>query len=160
MEACGQRIKWMPWLRYSEQSFYYTNLKNYYDRFPREQIRVYLYNDWQREPLTILRDIFQFLGVDDQFIPDISVRYNIGQLPRSQHLLRFLINPKHPLKNLIKPLVPFPIRQRLIRSLHKANLTTPPPLDPQLRRQLTERYRDDIRQLESLIERDLSAWLV
>ena len=160
MEELGQRENWMPWLRYNEEGFYYAALKNYYDRFPREQIRVYLYDDWQREPLTILRDIFEFLGVEDQFMPDISIRHNIGRLPRSQHLLHFLKNPDHPLKTWLKPLVPFPIRQRLVRSLHKANLTTPPPLDPQLRRKLTERYRDDIRQLETLIERDLSAWLV
>lgn len=159
MEKTGHRDHWMPWLRYVEEGFYYTRIKNFYNHFPREQIRIYLYDDWQREPLTILRDIFRFIGVDDHFIPNTSVRHNISRLPRSPRLLRFLRNPNHPLKNALKPLVPFPIRQRLVRTLRTVNLTKPPPLDPHLRRQLTERYRDDIRRLETLIERDLSAWL-
>lgn len=154
-----RRQGWLPWFWYGQRGYYHADLQKFLDRFPREQIRVYLHDDWQRQPLTIIQDIFRFLGVDDQLVPDISVRYNTGQLPRSQRLLHFLKHPDHPLKNRLKPLVPPPVRRHVARFLHKANLTTPPLLDPQLRRQLTERYRDDIRRLETLIERDLSAWL-
>ena len=38
-------------------------------------------------------------------------------------------------------------------------LNKPPPLDPGLRRQLTDEYREEILKLQDLIGRDLSRWL-
>ena len=158
-EAERRRQGWLPMFWYGQRGYYHADLQNFLDRFPREQLRVYLYDDWQRQPLTLLQDMFQFLGVEDGFVPDMSIRHNTGQQPRSLRLLRFLQHPDHPLKNALKPLIPAPMRQRLGRWVRQANLAAPPPLDPRLRRQLTERYRDDIRGLETQLQRDLSAWL-
>ena len=38
-------------------------------------------------------------------------------------------------------------------------LIEPPPFPPEVRRQLTESYKEDIMKLQELIRRDLSAWL-
>ena len=45
------------------------------------------------------------------------------------------------------------------RSLLRLNLRRPR-LDPELRRQLTEEFVDDIRQTEELCNIDLSSWLL
>jgi hypothetical protein len=39
-------------------------------------------------------------------------------------------------------------------------MTTPPPLSGELHRELTTLYREDILQLQTLIDKDLSHWLV
>ena len=38
-------------------------------------------------------------------------------------------------------------------------LVKPPPFPPEVRRQLTDSYKEDILNLQELIGRDLSAWL-
>ncbi len=58
--------------RYAEQ------LTGYLQTFDREQIRIYLYSDFQREPANILADVYRFLDVDPSFQADCTVRYNAG----------------------------------------------------------------------------------
>lgn len=157
-EATRIQQNWLPLLCYTSPGFYAAILQQYFERFPREQIRIYLYEEWQRQPTAILQDLFRFLAVDEHFIPDMTVRHNAGVAPRSGWLARFL-RQSHPLKRWLSLLAPATVRQRVVRSLTHRNLTKPPPLDPQLRAQLTELYRDDILRTQALLGRDLSHWL-
>jgi hypothetical protein len=156
-EGERKRMNWAPGWQYRAHGFYYRLLQPYFDRFPREQIRIYLYEDWNAKPLEVLQDILRFLQVDDTFIPKIA-RHNVTWLPRSRAIQKFLTKP-HALKSMLKLLLPQSARRGMISRLQSFNLTKPPPLDPKLRRQLTEEYRDDIVKLQELIGRDLSHWL-
>lgn len=147
------RCNEMPDLRYRLNGYYYANLKPYFDRFPRDQIRVYLYEDWKRTPLTILQDIFRFLGVDDTLAvtaPQANVTYRY----RSRRLGHFLRNPNRLGRWLFRRL-PVQVHQKLTCW----NQRLPPPMPSAIWRELTAAYREDILQLQQLIERDLSHWL-
>lgn len=157
-EPARIRAAWRPGSRYRLDGFYYANIKPYFERFPREQIRVYLHDDWLNNPRQVLRDIFGFLGVDNTFMPDTTKRHNVTLIPRSFAAQRFLTRP-YLVKFLLKPLLPQPLRLSMISGLKSLNQTKPPPLDPEIRRQLTEEYREDILKLQDLIGRDLSHWL-
>lgn len=67
-EEC-QQMNWSCGWRYRANGFYYCLLQPYLERFPREQIRIYLYDDWDMKPLKVLLDIFRFLQVGDTFVP-------------------------------------------------------------------------------------------
>ncbi len=58
--------------RYAEQ------LARYYELFPREQIKVYIYRDFRLDPSGIMADLFRFLNVDDSIEIDQSLRYNVA----------------------------------------------------------------------------------
>lgn len=60
---------WSPLFAHRGRGYYATQLKRYFARFDREQIRVYLYDDLQRDPAVLVRDIFTFLGVNTDFRP-------------------------------------------------------------------------------------------
>lgn len=51
-------------------------MERYRKVFPMEQMKIFLYEDFVKDPQTILRDIFSFLEVDPTFTPDMSQRYN------------------------------------------------------------------------------------
>ena len=157
-ETSLTRVGWSPGCRYQQSGFYYQQLKHYYDRFPHQNIRVYLYEDWNRQPEATLQDIFGFLRVETPRQSISIERRNVTFLPRSFAAHRLLIQP-HLIKSMLKPLLPQSLRHTIISSLQSLNQTKPPPLDPELRRQLTEEYRDDILKLQDLIGRDLSHWL-
>lgn len=63
-------------------------------RFDREQIPVYLYDDLQRDPAVLVRDIFAFLGVNTDFRPPTNVVFNKSGSPKSGFVHRFLMEPR------------------------------------------------------------------
>lgn len=150
---------WVPIYYYQQMGFYYTQLKRYFDMFDQEQIRVYLYENFSTNPISILQDAFRFLGVDDTFTPDVSLRENVSGIPRNKVLNKFLVKP-HPIKSILKPFLPEGVRRSLMVSLkNRRNMDKPPRLPLELRRQLIEVYREDILKLQHLIQQDLSRWL-
>ena len=157
--AEDQRVSdnWSPNFHYRRRGLYARQLRPFFDLFKSEQMGIYFYDDYVRDPLRFVQNIFAFLNVDDTFVPDMSERHNETKLLRSPALHSFLID-RRSTKDLLKPLVPFPLRKRIKSHLNKRNLAKPS-LAPGLRRELTESYREDIRNLQDMVGRDLSHWL-
>ena len=142
---------------YRRRGFYAAQLRRYFERFRREQLRVYLYEDYVADPAGMMRDVFRFLGVDDSFVPDMSVRHNESKFPRSRALQVFLTEQRAA-KNLLKPLLPAGWSRRIGDQLRRRNLTRPQ-LPEGERRSLIEVYREDVAELQEMLGRDLSGWL-
>ncbi|CAN5645759.1 sulfotransferase [soil metagenome] len=163
-EKARTQNNWAPIWHYKRAGFYSGQLARYFEEFDRQQIRIYLYEDLKDASADKLKDILQFVEVDDTFVPDMSGRYNVAGIPknRSLHAVhQFLIKP-HPVKSVLKPIVPKNLRrgaiERLVNGIRNQNLVKPP-FPTEVREQLVEDYREDIQKLEDLIQRDLSGWL-
>jgi Sulfotransferase family len=144
---------------YRSMGLYAPQVARYRAQFPPEQIKVFLYDDWRADPVGVVTDLFRFLGIDDGFVPDMTVRHRAaGGVPRSPGLRRAM-ERKHGLaRRLARAIVPAGLRPRVQSMVDRWNAVRPP-LDPAVRRALTEVYRADIAALEPLIGRDLSGWL-
>jgi Sulfotransferase domain len=142
---------------YLDIGFYYLQLKRYFDLFEHNQIKVYLYEDLEASPARLLKDIFQFLNVDENFLPDKSIRYNATGIPKNKFWHQLLFKPSF-IKAPFKLLLPLELRKRIRLDLSNRNLVKPH-LSSSLRKQLLQVYRDDILKLQDLIQRDLSKWL-
>jgi hypothetical protein len=166
LEAEEARIRgnWGHIWHYKRAGFYHAQLERYYERFEREQIRVYLHEDLDEDPAGVLRDVFRFLGVDGAFVPDTSTRHNVAGIHKSKslHALHaFLIEPR-PIKAALKPLLPTGLRRLavalLVNGIRNRNLVKPP-FPAEVRARLVEEYREDVLKVQGLIGRDLSKWL-
>lgn len=157
LEQTRASENWAWGWRYVDLGFYHFQLKQYFDRFNREQIRVYLYEDLSKKPIHVLQDIFCFLNVDETFVPDISVRHNISGMPKSKIVHSFLTRPNL-IKTALRPLLPISLRKQLTKDLREKNFSKPM-LSSEMRSQLVNGFRDDILKLQDLIQRDLSSWL-
>jgi hypothetical protein len=158
-EEARVRANWEHLWHYSRLGFYHAQLRRYYDRFPRAQIRVWLYEELEREPERVLCEVFTFLGVDPTFVPDMSVKHKVAGTPRSRALHAVLTRP-NPAKTLAKRLLPSHIRGRLYGSLMQKNIVSQRErLRPEVRLRLQHLYRGDVESLSALLGRDLSAWL-
>ncbi|NER98733.1 MAG: sulfotransferase domain-containing protein [Symploca sp. SIO1B1] len=147
--------------RHKTLGFYYPQLKPYFDRFNRNQIRVYLYEDLCNQPVELMQDLFQFLGVDDKFIPDVSSKFNATGIPQNRFLYYLLFTKKSPLKpikNFLRALFPGKLRTPLAKGI-KSKLLVKPTMSPEIKKQLTQEYREDILKVQDLIQKDLSKWL-
>jgi len=146
---------------YIGRGLYYSQLKRYFGTFPREQVRVYLYEDLSGAPISTVQDAFRFLEVDDSFVPDVSLRRNVSGYPKYKTLDR-LLRSQGRVKHALKIYLPARLRWRLSRNfddLKTRNLVGPPPIQPEVRRQLIEVYREDVLHLQKLLQCDLSGWL-
>ena len=154
------RAGWFSGVYYKTNGYYHDQLAVYYGLFPRRQVKVFLYEDWKNTPQALLRDLFRFLEIDHEFVPEIR-RSNVTLWPKSW---RWHALATHPAR--IRQLAPFlhPAARSALGSVvqrldTRFNLVPPPPLDPEIRARLTADYREDILKLEGLIQRDLTHWL-
>jgi hypothetical protein len=143
------------------RGFYYQELLPFYQQFPKTQIKILLFDDLVKNPQAFLQELFGFIGVRADFTPDMSKRGREGGLPKRRWLHR-LLTQDNPLRRAIaqgmKLLVPLEKRQQLREKLVKQNIA-PETLDRETHDRLIALYRDDIQQLQTLIDRDLSHWL-
>ncbi len=155
------------WWHYQAMGFYYSQLNYYYERFDAAQIQIYLYDDFRDRPQDVVSHMFRFLGVDDQVAIDVDKRHNPTRVPKNMAIHTFLTRP-HPIKELIKPLVPQAMRYRFVKKLRTRNLVQPNKaaaaaprhISNEAKATLITAYRDDILNLQDLIQRDLSHWLL
>lgn len=160
LAAEPQRIAdgWEWSWHYASLGFYHRQVQRYLQLFDRSQLSIYLFEDLKQRPIETVQSIFEAIGVDAGFEPDVSQRYNPTGVPKNERLQRLIQTPDHPLRRLSRWVLPEPVRDRWLNLVKRRNLDKPP-LAPDLRAELADVYAEDIRRLQDLLDRDLTAWL-
>ena len=140
---------------YLEVGNYYEQVKRYYDNFPAQNIKVILFDDFKKDAAGTMRDLFHFLGVDENFALDMSQRYNEAGMPRFGKLNYWLTQIG--VYGLVKKIFSPELKEKIKSIIYtKDNI---PKITPQEKTHLQNYYRNDIEALAKLLNRDLSAWL-
>jgi hypothetical protein len=138
-------------------SLYADPLRRYMKVFDAANFKIVLFDDISHNPRAVMSDLFRFIGVNDGCDIDTSYRFNSGGLPQSS-LFHKTLNALKKLPGL-QEYTPKPIRRKMA-GIRDRNLLRAPPLNPDLRAEWLDYFRDDILQTQDLIQRDLSKWLV
>jgi hypothetical protein len=141
--------------RYVDRGRYDEQLERYLGRFPREQFRIYLFDDFVDDPTAIRQDLFRFIGVDPSFEPT-DRRVNTSGVPQSRWL-HALLTAAAPVREAVVPLLPDALVD-WVNDLKNRNLEKPS-MDPAVRARLIDTFRPHVHRLEDLLDRDLSHWL-
>ena len=131
---------------------YATHLQRYLQTFPAAQVRAYLGEDYAPDPGRVLADVFAFLGVDPTWPIDTRRRHNVTLVPRWPVLHRML----RPVTAAIRATAPSSVVERARTWWRVPSRRTATPAE---RARALELYSGEIRTLETLLDRDLSAWL-
>lgn len=145
-----------PDSRWMEVSRYHGQLARYFEAFPRERIHVLLIDDFKPSPVDAVQEVYRFLGIDPTFLPDFETPHAPGGIPASTLLEGFFTSGA--VVASVKPWVPVRAAN-WIRRLRTRNMRKPPPLSPELKRELTAPLREDILRTSQLIGRSLDHWL-
>ena len=149
---------WSPLYHYIQKGFYSVQLKRYYNLFPKENIKVYLFEDVVKTPKETLKDIFKFLNVDENIEIDTSKKSNVSGTPKG--ILGFILKKMRYYNLMPKFAISDYLPTFIISLLFKSVYKDTEKLDSVLRKELTDKYyREEILKLEKLIDRDLSNWL-
>lgn len=151
---------WAPLWHITKQGFYAEQLQRYDQYFPKQQIKIFFYEEWQNNPQSVIKSILKFLEVDDTIHLDMSKRFNENGKPKKLWL-HHLLTKNNPLKQVLKPFLPKRFRRNMMASITKKNLEkshTPEMLE-NTRAMLQARFHDDIKALEKRTGQNLNHWL-
>lgn len=151
-----------PKTKYLGAGFYSNNLKRYLDNFDRDKIFIYLYEDFAANPSAVTKEIFEFLEVTTEFNPETNKKYNEGKIAKPNNILFKNIQKKLNKVPLVKKALASVIPNKLQQSLksNPSNSYETLLLDPATKEKLIEIYKEDVLQLQQLIGKDLSHWLM
>ena len=135
-------------------NYYWQDLKRFYDLFPRDHLKIILFDDLVSATEATTRDTYHFLEVDDSFVPDYAIQ-NEGGLPRYRAIYTNLVRVKNAAKRLWRP----PTFARAAWAKVRRRSLYKPPLSEQTRQKILEVCFEDILRTQELIGRDLTHWL-
>lgn len=151
-----------------DRGLYYRHLSRYLKLFPKEQIRVYLFEEFVKDPRKTAQNALEFLGQDPQQLPsDVESHRNSARIPRFHRLqlfrnyvLRDLAGRRY-LDWLPEQGVPpqLPLWKKIFNSMHHRfngrSDRRPEPMQDTTREYLGRLYRRENAGLDGLLERDL-----
>lgn len=163
IESESWRIKngWWWGFHYIQASLYYEQIKRYLNLFDRNQIKFYLFKELKDNFESLLGDIYQFLEIESISTHSRLETYNYNStgIPANQ-FLDGLIRESNPVKRIYQTLIPNKsIRKQITNKINCLNPLKKPYLTKDVREELLPRFRDDICQLQDLIDKDISSWL-
>ncbi len=93
-----------------EPSLYANHIKLIYKYFPKNQVRVYSFNDFKSNPEKICTEIFDWLGVSSAYIPSIEKTHNATKQPKSKFFAKLILSMRkkdNVLKKIVKAILPY-----------------------------------------------------
>lgn len=151
---------------YYNYLYYYSGLYSeqilrYIERFPKEHIKFFLFDDLKQHAVQTVQELYKFLNVDANFVPQIKV-HNKAQTPlwaTGQYFFRFGMSKKLKHYHISKPIRKWLTQRALALNLSLGRLSARK-LHPATRRELLHRYQYDIRKTSQLIGRNLESWMI
>ncbi len=160
-----------------ERGFYYKQLKPYFELFPRENILILFYEDLKKDPIKFIERVHSFLGLkDESYKPSLMkrklsitgsyiIKYKLPFLNSLIYWLDSKIEKGSKLRKLIDKsglenyLLKFRQFNRMKIIGKNENVFSIPPLKQSTKFYLLNQiYKDDIQNLEVLLDKDLSFW--
>ena len=142
-----------------EKGFYSRYLKNFLRYFDRSQILALLFEEVFIDISKTKQTIADFLDIEADKFPSSpnSGKVNASTVPTNQSLYGFVVKTGRRLRRRnLEPVVDFVMRLGIQRILSKGSSL--PPLDEELKKQLSQLYQDEFDELEQCLQIDLSCW--
>lgn len=139
---------------YIEIGLYYEQVKRYINIFRRNQVNVYLFDDFKNNPDGVLNDLFKFLNIDTQVKINSIKIYNKATSPRFRKFDKMLnyIGTRRNLSKFLPDNLKEKLKKTYFNDKNKVVITQ------EYRKCLLPYFEQDIDKLAKLIDRDLSHW--
>lgn len=144
-------------------SSYKQNLERFQKFFQKKQMKIILTRTLKNQPKRILRELYSFLGVQNEYIPPaLGESFNTASTARFPTLQRIMCY-NFRLPYFLKKRLPKTLRETLrtvkdsILQLNTKNIDYKK-MAPALRKKLIDRFDEDIKYIENWLGKSLSGW--
>jgi len=149
------------WTHYKKNGLYYENVKHYLDTFGQEKVLILFNEDLESNPQKVLSTVCDFLKIDASFVPKMDfTKQNTAHLPKNPKISHLVNNYSQGsmLWSGLKKIFPIQFLRRLKIIINPSIPFQEKLSDEKTIQQLKAYYIEDITKLETLLNRDLSAW--
>lgn len=156
----GKSFENRTFLSYLDRGMYSRQIKNFLGIFESDQLLLLLYDDLRRNPDKLIKECFDFIGVDSAFtVSSSGKKYNVSSQPRSVWLHRMVFR-KNPILAVFSGLLSVRRKAQIRDFARKVSLapSASPPMNFETRKKLIDIYKAPNRELEELLGRDLASW--
>ena len=115
-----QAVNWWASYIYLDRAMYANQVKNYIQVFGESRVKLLIFEEFISDPIRLCRDVFEFLGVDNTFIP-VMKKLNEGGEMRFKKLPFHRIDFAPRLRRILRKLLPAPAREKVRLFLRKLN---------------------------------------
>ncbi|MDN3641075.1 sulfotransferase [Lutimonas halocynthiae] len=146
---------------YSKIALYSEQLDRLYQYFPKEQVKIILFEDFKEDTRKVYNEVLDFLGVLHEERDDFPV-INQNTASKSYWLKTLVVNQPKGLI-LLKNMIKFILKKDQLNIASAINeLNTKKvkrkPLNEKLKQEMINNYIGDIKRLSIIINRDLNNW--
>ncbi|CAN5745462.1 sulfotransferase [soil metagenome] len=142
---------------YLDGSLYATNLRHYLKYFPASQIKVVFMDNLQKDLHGTLKEIFTFLGVDPSFQIQNTEPKNTYKKSKFK-FLEPILGKNKPLSKMLSGLMPKSLKKKVMDTMYVEG--SKKKLTPEDRKFAYGILKDEIADLEKMLNVDLSYWKV
>jgi len=161
MEQIKKSLNFDKLTSYLDRGMYAFQIENYFRVFPKENIRIYLFEeDFLDKRKQMIIDLQTFLGVETENISTYikALPYNINKSKNVDEML----NTAHPVNQFFKRLIPSKKLRVFLKyhlnQMNSKNAFENLDLGPWREKLIQEVFIDDIKKTEKLIGRSLERW--
>lgn len=148
------------------QGCYAAQIRRYYEHFPKEQVLILIYEDIAQNPAAFMRQIYEFIGVDPNFVPSMLERQiNVARTPRMVAVERVMHHVSETLRKIGLDKLVWAVRKSglpdMVRSANTKQEKNTNPLSAEAPAVDPHIWTDDIHKLSKVIRRDMtSEWSI
>ncbi|MEZ5004447.1 MAG: sulfotransferase [Chitinophagales bacterium] len=143
--------------QYLSIGMYYEQVKRFYDIFPKDQILICWYDEYKKDSQKVVRSIYRFLGVDENYQVDTTEKLNTAGVPKFAKL-NYFINQSGVI-SWAKRNFPRSWREPFKKLMYSSKEMAIPKMTDAEKEYLINYYKEDILKLSKLVDKDLSHWL-
>lgn len=141
--------------QYVSLGLYYEQVKRYIEVFGREQVKILYFDDIVNNLPAIIKELYAFLEVNDNYVPDTEKVHNSFENPNNGFI--HLLYTQKKMRQFIKNAMPAKFQHKLKTAFFSKD--DRPVIEPGLKKDLVSLYEEDIYKTSSLLDKDLSGWL-
>ena len=140
---------------YTEIGLYFEQVKRYIDTFGKNNVKIIFTEDMKKNGLQVIKELYEFIGVDGSFNPDTSKKYNEVYTPKYKNFT-WLLN-KTGIRPLMKKLSPRMIKNIFVKIFYKGK-GEKSEIPVEAKEFLNSKFSEDVKKLSALLNKDLTHW--
>jgi hypothetical protein len=145
-----------PMVMYKEMGLYHDMVRAYKENF--KNAHIIFYKDFKDDTEGEIKKIFKFLGLSLSTNIDFISRHNVGGKRWKNEKMKHVFMKKNPLKSALKKVIPKSLRKGVRDTLISASTDKVAPMKENTRIKLNAFFKDDVKKLSNLLNRDLTHW--
>lgn len=145
-----------PMVMYKEMGMYYEMVKAYMESF--KNIHIIFYEDFRDNIESEMNKIYNFLGISNNIEIDFITKHNVGGKRWKDEKMKHVFMKDNPMKSILKSVLPEKLRKGMRNKLVNASTNKIGSMKEETREYLNDYFKQDVKKLSELLNKDLQHW--